>query len=425
MKRAVALIALVLLTLSQGFLTHAVGQATPAGESTSLALTGARIYPSPTGKPIDDGVVLIRGGKIVAVGRKGHLHVPRGVREIDCAGLTMTAGFWNSHVHFIELKWERAASLPPSQLTSQLQEMLTRYGFTSVFDTGSYLEITKALRRRVESGEVQVPQIFSAGEIIFPKGGSPPAELLRAAGFMSEKMIEADNPQQVARIVRQKIESGADAVKIYAQTFWDPNLKIPLEVIKAITNEAHRLGRLVLSHPSNTYGLEASVAGGVDILMHTTPQIGPWSEDLLARMRRNNVSLTPTLKLWRVEGEREGSPKSAIESFQARGVEQLRAFFQAGGQVLFGTDVGYIKDYDTAEEYEQMARAGMSYTDILASLTTNPARRFGEGRRKGRIAAGMDADIVLLASDPATDIKAFSKVRYTLRGGKIIYQAGP
>src|SRR3954471_4881428 len=99
MKRAAALVALCLLVLTPGLPTPAVAQSAPAGESGALALVGARIYPSPTDKPIDDGIVLIRGGRIIAVGEKGRVKVPRGVRRVDCAGMTLTAGFWNSHVH--------------------------------------------------------------------------------------------------------------------------------------------------------------------------------------------------------------------------------------------------------------------------------------------------------------------------------------
>lgn len=410
----------LLLALAAGLFVSARGQSRPA--SKTLALVGARIYPSPSARPIDDGVVLIRDGKITAVGARGRVKIPRGVRQLDCSGMTLVAGFWNSHVHFTELKWEQAATLPASQLTRQMQEMLTRYGFTTVFDTGSYWELTKVIRWRVEAGEALGPKIFSSGEILFPKGGTPPAAAIKGIGSIVRAMPEAENPRQAADLVRRKIAAGMDAVKIYAQTFWDPNLKMPPEVIKAITAEAHRLGKLVLAHPSNTYGLHASVDAGVDVLLHTTPQTDPWDEALLSKMRRKGIALVPTLKLWRVEGERGGAPASAVQAFQDRGVEQLGAYFRAGGTILFGTDVGYVTDYDPTEEYEQMARAGMSFKDILASLTTSPAARFGESRRKGRIAPGMDADIVLLSSDPAADVKALSGVRYTLRKGEIIYR---
>ncbi|HJU55031.1 MAG TPA: amidohydrolase family protein [Pyrinomonadaceae bacterium] len=413
---------IVLLVLAAGSLMHARAQSLRADRNNTLALVGARIYPSPSENPIDDGVVLIRNGRVVAVGARGRIRVPRNARRLDCAGLTLVAGFWNSHVHFTELKWEQAASLPASQLTRQLQEMLTRYGFTTVFDTGSYWEITKLIRQRIETGEVLGPKIFSTGEILFPKGGLPPAASLKEIGSIVREMPEVENARQAVSLVRQKFLSGVDAVKLYAQTFWDPNLKLSPEVIKAVTAEAHRRGRLVLAHPSNTYGLEASIDGGVDVLLHTTPQTGPWGEALLTKMKRKGIALVPTLKLWRVEGEKRNAPPNAVQAFQDKGVEQLRAYFQAGGKILFGTDVGYVTDYDPVEEYEQMARAGMRFQDILASLTTSPAARFGESRRKGRIATGMDADLVLLAADPASDIKALSNVRYTLRKGKVIYQ---
>jgi imidazolonepropionase-like amidohydrolase len=100
---------------------------------------------------------------------------------------------------------------------------------------------------------------------------------------------------------------------------------------------------------------------------------------------------------------------------------QLRAYSAAGGQILFGTDVGYIEQFDTSEEFGWMSRAGMSFQQILASLTTNPAQRFGYSTRRGRIAEGMDGDFVILRADPAQDATAFSKVRYTILGGKIIY----
>jgi len=98
-----------------------------------------------------------------------------------------------------------------------------------------------------------------------------------------------------------------------------------------------------------------------------------------------------------------------------------QAYSEAGGQILFGTDVGYIEQFDTSEEFDWMSRAGMSVQHILASLTTNPAQGFGYSTYSGRIAKGMDADLVLLGADPGRDVAAFSRVRYTIRGGKVVY----
>src|SRR5207237_441256 len=103
-------------------------------------------------------------------------------------------------------------------------------------------------------------------------------------------------------------------------------------------------------------------------------------------------------------------------------IAQLRAWLAAGGTVLFGTDLGAV-EYDPTEEYVLMARTGMSFRQILASLTTAPAGRFGESDRTGRIAVGLQADLAVLRGDPAKDIRSLADVRYTLRAGKIIYSA--
>jgi len=156
--------------------------------------------------------------------------------------------------------------------------------------------------------------------------------------------------------------------------------------------------------------------------VHTIPNAGKLSQDQIARMKRSRISLIPTLKLWKVEAGRENMSADKAETFVKAGVDQLREYSQAGGQIIFGTDVGYI-DYDPTEEYVFMERAGMNFQQILESLTTAPAKRFGLSNRAGRIARGMDADLVVLIRDPAMDVRAFSSVRYTLRAGKIIYQS--
>ncbi len=112
---------------------------------------------------------------------------------------------------------------------------------------------------------------------------------------------------------------------------------------------------------------------------------------------------------------------SAQEQFANTAVGQLRAWLGSGGEVLFGTDLG-AADYDPSEEYALMAEAGMSFRQILASLTTAPAERFGESKQLGRIAAGQKADLVVLTDDPSKNIRALAGVQYTLRAGKIIYR---
>src|SRR5215217_7036259 len=92
------------LALALAFLGSMIYGQPAQAQNGRLALVGGLIYTNPTEIPIRDGVVLIQGAKIAAVGRRGSLAIPRGIRTIDCSGLTITAGFWNSHVHFLERK---------------------------------------------------------------------------------------------------------------------------------------------------------------------------------------------------------------------------------------------------------------------------------------------------------------------------------
>ena len=102
-------------------------------------------------------------------------------------------------------------------------------------------------------------------------------------------------------------------------------------------------------------------------------------------------------------------------------VREFGRFAAAGGQVLFGTDVDYMEDSDPTEEYELLAQAGLSPMQILASLTTAPAERWNEASHRGRLAAGMAADIVVLGGDPARSVKHFADVQCTLRAGRVIF----
>jgi imidazolonepropionase-like amidohydrolase len=196
-------------------------------------------------------------------------------------------------------------------------------------------------------------------------------------------------------------------------------LTMPLDLAQAIVTQAHRAGKPVFAHVSNNQGIEVALQSGVDILAHTTPADTPWSPAFAHRLVAAHMALTPTLTLWEVEYK--GTSADALEKGMSLAAEQLGAFSQAGGQVLFGTDVGYIDRFDTSEEFKWMSRAGLSYQQILASLTTNPAQRFGYATHSGRIAKGFDADLVVLNADPADNTSAFSKVHYTIRNGHVIY----
>jgi imidazolonepropionase-like amidohydrolase len=379
---------------------------------------GATIYASPTEEPISDGVVLIQGEKIVSVGRRAQMQFPETAHALDCFGLTITAGLWNSHVHFFERKWADVAAIPAPELGRQLQDMLTRYGFTSVFDTGSVWENTRRLRDRIDSGEVPGPRIRSTGEGLVPPGALPSDQVLGMMGVMKLPAPEVADAAQAAAAAKKLLAADVDGIKIFASA--PRGAPLPESVFQAAADEAHRAGKPVFVHANNAADVLAAVCGGVDIIAHTTPHSGPWDETLLATMKERRVALTPTLTLWKYYMRHDRL--SAQEKVADTEVSQLRAWIATGGTVLFGTDLGAV-EYDPTEEYTLMSQAGMTFPQILASLTTAPAERFGDADKLGRITAGFQADLAVFHQDPAIDLRTLAHVKYTLRVGRIIYPA--
>jgi imidazolonepropionase-like amidohydrolase len=418
--RPMAAILLVTTTL----LSQACGERAPEG---ATVLRAARIYTAPDEAPIDDGAVLMKDGRILAVGPEDSI-ATRGAPELAaCDGGVATAGFQNSHVHFTEPKFSDAGNRPAAELAAALEAMLTRYGFTTVLDTASDVDNTVALRARIESGDVAGPRILTAGWALFPADGIPFYLRDMPTEFLS-RLPQPATVKDALASVQSNLDRGADATKLFVLTplpeghvaFMEPDIAL------AAADETHRRGLPVIAHPTDIEGVNIAIEAGVDVLVHTTIGQGRtiWDAALVSQLVEQDIAVIPTLMLWPYELERAHVPDNVIDLATGDAIGQLRSFSADGGQVLFGTDVGYLSDYDPSEEYRLMASA-LEPMQILASLTTAPAARWKESEQRGRIAAGLAADLVVLEADPATDVANFAKVRCTIRGGRAIHAPAP
>jgi imidazolonepropionase-like amidohydrolase len=393
------------------FCLSVLSQGTAAYAQT-LVLKGGTVYASPEAAAISDAVVVVSSGVITAVGRTGEVPIPADARVIDCAGKTVVAGFWNSHVHFTQSVWKGAAKGPAAPLTAHMQEMLTRWGFTTVWDLGADPDDSLPLRRRVNSGEIPGPNIFLVGSI-FPKGGHPaylPAEI---------QLPEAATPEEAAQMARNSLSIGLDGMKLFTGAFMGNNkpvVNMDVAVAKAAVDVAHAQGKPVFAHPQNKTGVETVIAAGVDVMAHTVPGEQGYTPEQLARFKQQGIALIPTLSLFTTVVL---DPAVTARLLNAT-VNQLKQFSDNGGAVLFGTDIGFITIYDTTLEYELMRRA-LSERQVLASLTTNPAQYF-KAAKKGRVEQGFDGDVVVLDGDPMSDVRNLARVATTIRAGQIIYQ---
>lgn len=380
--------------------------------AAALVLSGATVYPSPQDPPLRDAVVVVQGAKVAAVGPAAAVRLPAGAAVVDCAGQFVVAGFQNSHVHFTEARWDGAAKAPAERLAAQLEAMLLRHGFTTVVDTASWLDNTLSLRARIESGEVAGPRVLTAGGALYPENGVPFYVREAVPPDVLALLHTPGRPADAAAVVERQLAAGADVLKLFTGSWVERGrvLPMPAPVARAAAEAAHRRGKLVFAHASSVAGLEVALEAGVDVLAHALDDDRGWNESHVARMKAGGMAMIPTLKLF------GGQPYTRYIQ------EEVATWARAGGVILFGTDVGYLADDDPAGEYALMSGAGLDAMAILASLTTAPAARFGESERRGRVAPGMDADLVVLGSDPGAGPRAFSDVRMTIRRGRVVYR---
>jgi imidazolonepropionase-like amidohydrolase len=358
-----------------------------------------------------NGSVLIDGERIARVGDIATFDVPDDTPTTDCSGATIVPGSWNAHVHFFERKWADALALPTSELGAQLEDF-TRYGFTTVFDLSSQLANTRVLQSRIVSGELPGPRILSTGEGLVAPGSLPPPIVMTVMGLMPTPLPEIGDAQGGRDAVLRLLDAGADAIKVFLSSN-SGQVVIAADVLAAIADETHRAGKKLFVHPNTADDVKLALRAGADVLAHTTPR-GAWDDEILVAASERRVALIPTLALWKqmLRHDRQTVQQQMV----ANAVAQLRAWREAGGIVLFGTDYGAI-GADPSEEYALMREAGMDDDAIRASMTTAPADFFGEPDR-GRIEADCIADLAVVDAP-------LGEARVTIRRGEIIYPVSP
>lgn len=382
-----------------------------------VAIENVRVYRSPDEPPIEGASLVLRSGRIEAVGR--NVRVPPGAEKLAFPDAVVTAGFWNSHVHFTEPRWQDAAQAAPDELAAGLREMLTSRGFTTAVDTGSDPRTTLPLRARVASGAVAGPTILTAGSSIFPPNGIP----YYVRNSLPEEVLpfvpQPASPAAARRTVEEMIAAGADLIKIFTGSWVERGrvTNMPLPIARAATAAAHERARLVFTHASNLAGVRVAQRASVDVLAHPPDATSGVDDALLQGLVAQRMSMIPTLKMF---GTVAGADPEYLRPIHA----VVRRFREFGGELLFGTDVGFMSDYSTEEEFRALVDCGLDGRAILRSLTTTPAARMGFAHDRGTIAPALRADLVVLDGDPVEDPERFARIRATIVSGRVVYDRG-
>jgi imidazolonepropionase-like amidohydrolase len=374
---------------------------------TPLWLTNARLLSGTGAPPRDGAAVLVRDGRIEAVGRAGE-DPPGDAFALDLEGRTLMPGLVDAHAHVLAKPAPPAAGAEPllpgttaHLVAAQLREALRR-GVTTIRDVGSYGAVVVEARQAMRLGAFRGPRLLTCGRIV--SATSP------GGRFFDGMYREADGPDDVRRAVREQIRHGADFIKLMATGARSVELEDPdpaqmtAAEVATIVEEAHQLGHRVAAHAEGLAGTEIAIEAGVDTIEH-----GMYLNqraDLLDLMARQGQVLVPTLSCFYGVGIDEGERWSPLLVELARhNLEQadrtLTAARDAGVQIALGHD--WNPFYDSARELERLVHHGLPAIDAIAAATATGAAALGLGDELGTVEPGRIADLVVVDGDPLVE----------------------
>lgn len=417
-------------------------------QRATLALVGGRVIDGYGATPIENGVVLIAGERIVAVGRQGDVAIPAGTRTIDTNGMTVLPGLFDMHVHLQLLghgdykRWnDLYGATEAIDVMPIAARQLLMAGVTSARDLGAPPEHILDVKRRIERGEIPGPRLFVAGPFI----QHAPYEAYEAP-FRWGVSGADDARRKVQRIV----DMGVDVVKLIDQD------QMTDEEVEAVVETAHRAGKPVVAHAHRMGEIRMGLKHGVDCFEHTGLGTAPgYPEDILQQLRERNSALywTPTLSplyTLRYTGEvfperlddpawRQFMPAAMADEirhsldhidrlpyytlFPSRipllphKFAQLRS---TGVRLLIGTDAGIPAVFHNDATWREMAKwveLGVPPMEVIQSATLWPARFFKAEDRLGGLVPGRLADVIAVRGDPLTDMSVLRDVSIVIKGG--------
>lgn len=402
-----------------------------------IALRADRMFSATTEKVQSPGIVLVQGGRIYAAGPT--VKVPQDAQVIDLGDATLLPGFIDAHTHIAseaEADWQKRMldSIKQSSVergirsTARARRTLEA-GFTTIRSVGAPDQIDVALRNAIAAGDAVGPRILASGAAIGSRGGHcdrtgfPPGRFGEEPGIADGVAAGVDGFREA---VRYQVKYGADLIKVcatggvlsVADDVGSPQLT-PAE-LRALVEEAHRLGRRVAAHAHGDLGARQAVEAGVDTIEHGTFL----SARTLGMMKARGVHLVPTLMAYEfVDPARAKLPpgiaKKAREAITGRG-ESMKRAVAAGVPIALGTDAGVIEHGTNAREFVLLVQYGLRPTQALLAGTREGARAVGLERSKGTLERGKDADVVAVPGDPTKDIGATERVVFVMKSGQVV-----
>lgn len=451
--------------------------------SQSLAFSGATVYVGDGSAPIQNAVVLVQDGRITAVGPRETTPIPPTANVIDCTGRFLTPGLIDTHVHYSQTGWadgrpdarDERARFPYDRTMAENAANPERFhlafllsGVTAVFDVGGY-PWTRTLETTTESSPY-APHVVAAGPLLAtydPKVLTLPDQ---------QQFVFLRSEEEARQFVASHHAFGSRAIKIWLIPTPERPLAKLTPIVNAAGDEARRLGVPMIVHATDLDAARVAVDAGASLLVHSVED-SAIDDAFVAAMKARGTSYCPTLtvtdgyaKLFTAkigdevarqladvhpsiaervrltEGVDDAArpPARVLEAMAKRFALQRETMAQnlvrlhaAGVRVVMGTDAGNpltLHGPSVYVEMEAMQAAGMKAADVLVASTSAAAGALGRDRDLGRIAKGYVADLLVLADDPAVDVRAFRTVQQVCRAGVLhsrehlrerLFAAGP
>ena len=396
-----------------------------------LAIRKARVIDG-LGGATEKATLLIRDGRIAALGDEGRVSIPRGATSIDGRGLTILPGLIDCHVHLGlggDADVVRTIQEEPPGLTllkaARFARLTLEAGFTTVRDVGYRDHSIFSLKQSIQAGLLPGPRILAAGLVICMTGGH--------ARFIGR---QADGPVEVVAAVREQLEAGAEVIKFIASggvltpgTSPDCAQMSPDELAAGMA-EARRAGRRVAAHAHGAEGMKNAIRAGAHSIEHATLM----DEDAADLMAKHGVFMVATLSALATTADSGlacGIPDSAVgkaKQMRARHEASFKRSHRSGIPVAMGTDAGTPFNHhgENAQELERMVALGMSPMEAILAATSAAARLLGIDQEVGTIEAGKRADLVIVEGDPLKRISLLrdkTKIAGVMQGGRFV--SGP
>ncbi|HKG93067.1 MAG TPA: amidohydrolase family protein [Gemmatimonadaceae bacterium] len=414
----------------------------PARADT-VVLRAARLIDGTGAAPVQNGVVVVAGDRIIAVGAAGAVRAPQGARTIDLGDATLLPGFIDAHTHIIG----RPLADPQSDEATvkdypgfaaivgvENARRTLMAGFTSIRNVGSPNFDDMALRRAVDEGYAVGPRMENAGHSFGITGGHCDENGYRPGLEDADyRTGAADGPDEVRKAVRYQVKYGADVIKICATggvlSEGDAvgATQYTLDEMRAAVDEAKKLERKVAAHAHGTEGIKLAVQAGVASIEH-----GSFLDEEAARMMaQRGTFLVPTLmagetvenaaKSGRLTGLRAEKGLAAARAMR----NGIRTAAKNNVPIALGTDAGVGPHGANAREFRLLVEwGGITPMQALVAGTSSGARLLGWQDRVGTLAAGKLADVVAVPGDPLRDITATERVTFVMKGGVVYKQPG-